>query len=64
MVQDLSKADYQTLRGDSKEVLRDWIVLDLNADPTLSETEFLAIPSVGVVSCGLIPDPFTAMIDR
>jgi hypothetical protein len=45
-------------------VLRDWIVLDLNADQTLSEIEFLAIPSVGVVSCGLIPDPFAAMIDR
>ena len=45
-------------------MLRDWIVLDLNADPTLSETEFLAIPSVGVVSCGPIPDPFAAIIDR
>ena len=60
----LSKAEYQTLRGESKEVVRDWIVFDLNADQLLSETEFLAIPSVGGVSRGSIPDPFAAMIDR
>ena len=60
----LSKAEYQTLRGESKEVVRDGIVFDLNADQLLSETEFLAIPSVGGVSRGSIPDPFAAMIDR
>ncbi len=60
----LSKAEYQTLRGESKEVVRDWIVFDLNADQLLSEAEFLAIPSVGGVSRGPIPDPFAAMIDR
>ena len=36
----LSKAEYQTLRGDSKEVLRDWIVFDLNTDQLPSEAEF------------------------
>jgi hypothetical protein len=60
----LSKAEYQTLRGDSKEVLREWIVFDLNADQKLSDAEFLAIPSVGGKSRGDIPDPFSAMIDR
>ena len=60
----LSKAEYQALRGDSKEVLRDWIVFDLNGDQKLSEAEFLAIPSVGGKSRGEIPDPFSLMIDR
>ena len=60
----LSKAEYQTLRGESKEVVRDWLVFDLNADQLLSEAEVLAIPSVGGVSRGPIPDPFAAMIDR
>ena len=60
----LSNTEYQTLRGDSKEALRDWIVFDLNADQKLSEAEFLAIPSVGAASRGPIPDPFAAMIDR
>ncbi len=60
----LSKSEYQALRGDSKEVLRDWIVFDLNADQKLSEAEFLSIPSVGGPSRGPIPDPFVAMVNR
>jgi TolB protein len=60
----LSNAEYNALRGDSKEVLRDWIVFDLNADQTLSEAEFLTIPSVGRAARGPIPDPFALMIER
>lgn len=60
----LSKSEYQALRGDSKEVRRDWIVFDLDADQKLSQSEFLAVPSVSGDFRGQIPDPFSAMIDR
>jgi Ca2+-binding EF-hand superfamily protein len=52
------------LRGESKEVVRDWIVFDLNTDQFLSEAEFLSIPSVGESPRGPIPDPIASMIDR
>ena len=60
----LSKAEYQTLRGESKEVVRDWIVFDHNADELLSDAEFLAIPSVSGTARGSIPDPFALMVER
>lgn len=60
----LSKAEYLALRGESKEVVRDWIVFDLNSDQQLSEAEFLAIPSVAGATRGPIPDPFALMVER
>lgn len=60
----LSRMEYLTLRGEAKEVVRDWIVFDQNADQLLSEAEFLSIPSVGGAERGPIQDPFALMVDR
>ena len=60
----LSNAEYKALRGATRDVQRDFIVFDLNADQSLSEVEFSSIPSVGGPKRGPMPDPFAQIIEE
>lgn len=51
----LSQKEYETLRGTTPDVRRDFIVFDLNTDQALSEDEIHSIPSVGGEKRGSMP---------
>ncbi|MEJ7596111.1 MAG: hypothetical protein WKF77_31760, partial [Planctomycetaceae bacterium] len=60
----LSRTEYESLRGSNPEQLRDFIVFDLNLDQTLSEAEFTSIPSVAGHNRGPMADPFSAIVEQ